>query len=142
MDAEVAAGHVAELDRRPFTSGDVAGVRLVVTATGTDVDHQVAVAAGAAGVWVNAADRPEDCSLILPAIARHGPITIAVSTDGASPALARRLRDSAATLLADDVVALAGRLAAERAAIHAAGRSTEGHDWDAVIDSVLGPLQR
>ena len=44
-------------------------------------------------IWVNAADRPDDCSFILPAVARNGSLSIAVSTDGTSPALAQRLRD-------------------------------------------------
>jgi siroheme synthase-like protein len=114
-------------------------VRLVVTATGTPVDAEVAAAASAAGVWVNAADRPDDCSFILPAVAPRGPLSIAVSTDGASPALAQRLRDRAAELLTDDVVALADRLAAERAAIKAGGGSTEDRDWSAELDAALGP---
>jgi precorrin-2 dehydrogenase/sirohydrochlorin ferrochelatase len=131
---------VAELRERPFERADLEGVRLVVTATGSrDVDATVAAAATAAGIWVNAADQPDDCSFILPAIARNGPLTIAVSTGGASPALARRLRDRAATLLTDEVVALAAELAAERARIRAAGGSTEDVDWSATIDRVLPP---
>ena len=89
------------------------------------VDATVAADATAAGIWVNAADQPADCSFILPAIARNGPLAIAVSTGGASPALARRLRDRAGELLSDDVVALAADLAAQRAAVRAAGGSTE-----------------
>jgi siroheme synthase-like protein len=114
-------------------------VRIVVTATGADADHDVAVAASGAGIWVNAADRPGDCSFILPAVARNGPVSIAVSTDGASPALAQRLRDEAATLLTDDVAALADRLAAQRDLVHRQGGSTEQRDWSGEIDTVLGP---
>ena len=114
-------------------------MRLVITATGTDVDHDVAAAASAAGVWVNAADRPEDCSFILPAVARNGAVSIAVSTDGTSPALAQRLRHEAGGLLTDDVAVLADRLAAQRAAIKQQGGSTEDHDWTGEIDAVLGP---
>ena len=139
MSAVVDAGHGVTLDRRPFQPTDLVGVRLVITATGTDIDHDVAAAASAAGVWVNAADRPEDCSFILPAVARNGAVSIAVSTDGTSPALAQRLRHEVGGLLTDDVAALAQRLAAQRAAIKQHGESTEDHDWTGEIDAVLGP---
>ncbi len=139
MTASVDAGHVATLARRAFRPSDLDGVRLVVTATGTDADHEVAAAASAAGIWVNAADRPEDCSFILPAVARNGPVSIAVSTDGASPALAQRLRDEAGALLTGDVAALADRLAAQRGTIRQQGGSTEQRDWSGEIDAVLGP---
>ena len=83
---------VAELHERRYEPGDLEGVRLVVTATGdAEVDATVAADATAAGIWVNAADQPADCSFILPAIARNGPLSIAVSTSRSSPALARRL---------------------------------------------------
>jgi siroheme synthase-like protein len=132
---------VAEVRERPFEAADLDGVRLVVTATGSqDVDAAVAAAATVAGLWVNAADQPDDCSFILPAIARNGPLTVAVSTGGASPALARRLRDHAGRLLTDEVVALAESLAEQRAAVRASGGSTEDIDWSAAIDPVLGPV--
>ncbi|MET0146294.1 MAG: NAD(P)-dependent oxidoreductase [Ilumatobacteraceae bacterium] len=132
---------VAELRQRPYERADLTGVRLVVTATGdAALDADVAADATAAGIWVNAADQPADCTFILPAIARNGPLSVAVSTGGASPALARRLRDRVAALLTDDVVALAADLAAQRAAVRAAGGSTEDVDWSAAIDAVLAPF--
>ena len=93
------------------------------------------------GIWVNAADQPDDCSFILPAIARNGPLTVAVTTGGASPALARRLRDHAGRLLTDDVVALAAELAsrASRRAAPPAAR-TEDVDWSPAIDPVIAPV--
>jgi precorrin-2 dehydrogenase / sirohydrochlorin ferrochelatase len=133
-------GAVAELQVRAYEPGDLDGVRLVVTATGDPAtDATVAADATSAGIWVNAADQPADCSFILPAVARNGPLMIAVSTGGASPALARRLRDHAGTLLTDDVVALADDLAARRAGVRRAGGSTEDVDWSDLIDPVLPP---
>lgn len=132
---------IDELRRRPYEPADLDGVRLVVTATGdAGVDARVAADATAAGIWVNAADQPADCTFILPAIARNGPLSIAVSTDGASPALARRLRDRAGELLTDEVVALAADLATRRAAVRAAGGSTEDVDWSGLIDAVVPPI--
>ena len=134
-------GLIAELRRRPYEPADLDGVRLVVTATGdAAVDAGVAADATAAGIWVNAADQPADCTFILPAIARNGPLSIAVSTDGASPALARRLRDRAGELLTDEVVALAADLAGRRAAVRAGGGSTEDVDWSSLIDTVVPPI--
>jgi siroheme synthase-like protein len=142
LESAVLDGNVARLRMRPYEPADLDGVRLVVAATGlADVDAAVAADATAAGIWVNVADRPDECTFILPAVARNGPLTIAVSTDGASPALAGRLRDRAAELLSDDLVALAGRLGRERAAIKSRGGSTEDHDWRPAIDAVLPPLR-
>jgi siroheme synthase-like protein len=138
--AELDLRHVAELRQRPYQSGDVDGVRLVVTATGRrEVDAAVAADAVDAGVWVNAADQPEDCTFILPAIARNGPLAVAVSTGGTSPALARRLRDRAGELLTDDVVALAFELAEQRRHVRSTGGSTEDVDWSLMIDPVVPP---
>jgi siroheme synthase-like protein len=140
IGAELDRGHVDELHQRPYEPGDLDGVRLVVTATGDPaVDAAVAADATAAGIWVNAADQPADCTFILPAVARNGPLTVAVGTDGTSPALARRLRDRAAELLTDEAVALAGDLATRRAAVRAAGGSTEDVDWSELVDPVVPP---
>jgi siroheme synthase-like protein len=140
VSSDLDLDHVAELRRRPYEPGDLDGIRLVVTATGDPgVDADVAADATAAGIWVNAADQPADCTFILPAVARNGPLAIAVSTDGASPALARRLRDRSAELITDQVVDVAGELAARRAAVRAAGGSTEDVDWSGLIDPVVPP---
>lgn len=115
---------------RPFRPDDVDGARLVITATGdVETDRFVADEARARGVWTNAADQPVDCEFILPAIARSGRVTAAISTDGASPALAKHLRDRVGELLDAAVAEAAETLAAERAAVQAAGGSTEAVDW-------------
>jgi siroheme synthase-like protein len=126
----VAAAGVAEVRERAFEAADLDGMRLVVTATGDAVvDAEVSAAARASGIWTNAADQPIDCEFILPAVARVGRVTVAVSTDGASPALARELRNLLAELLTDDLATLAEQLAVERAAIRSRGESTEDIDW-------------
>ncbi len=89
---------------------------------------EVRAAARARGIWTNAADQPVDCEFILPAIARSGRVSVAVSTDGASPALARELRNLIAELLTPELGTLAEQLAAERAEVQARGESTEEVD--------------
>jgi precorrin-2 dehydrogenase/sirohydrochlorin ferrochelatase len=138
VSEHVRPGDVAEIRARPFDDRDLDGVRLVVTATGDrDVDAGVAAAARARGIWVNAADQPDDCDFILPAIARRGRVTFAVSTDGASPALAGALRDVVDELFADDLAGGADDLAAARAEVHGQGASTEDVDWSARVDEII-----
>ena len=127
---EVAA-MAAEIRRRPYEPADIEGHRLVMTATDVpEVNAVVAADANARGVWVNSADDPRNCTFILPAITRRGPVTVAVGTDGSSPALARHLRDRiAAEVLGPEVERAAAELARQRAEFHAAGISTETVDW-------------
>jgi len=112
--------------------------RLVVTATGNlETDAAISDAARARSIWTNAADQPVDCEFILPAITRAGRVTAAISTDGASPALAGFVRDRVAEILAAGVAEIADTLAAERAAVQAAGGSTEDMDWRPRLDELF-----
>jgi precorrin-2 dehydrogenase / sirohydrochlorin ferrochelatase len=133
------AALAAVVVQREYRSDDIRDHRLVITATSDGgVNAQVAADATAEGVWVNSADDPANCSFILPAIARRGPLIAALSTGGASPALAGRLRDA----IADDVLtpqaeAAAIELARQRAEVHAAGGSTELVDWTDRVTAAL-----
>jgi uroporphyrin-III C-methyltransferase / precorrin-2 dehydrogenase / sirohydrochlorin ferrochelatase len=78
---------------RDFRDDDAEGMALVVSATGdATLDARVSVAARAAGVPVNVVDRPELCSFVWPAIVDRDPLTVAVTSAGASPVLARSVR--------------------------------------------------
>lgn len=98
---------------RPFAPGDTAGAFLVMIATDDGaVNREVAAEARRNGGLVNAADDAGNSDLILPAVVRKGRLTLAASTAGSSPAMARWLRTQMVEWLADEVVALAD-LAAE-----------------------------
>jgi siroheme synthase-like protein len=128
--------------RRAFRTGDCIGYRLVFTATGDErTDAAVAADAEAAGAWVNASDRPALCSVILPAVLRHEPITVAVSTGGTSPALAGWLRDRIAEVVTERHADVARLLAGERAAVRAAGGSTEDTDWRPRIAALIDAME-
>lgn len=121
---------LAGLEQRPYRKGEAAGYRLVVAATGDPTTNQeVYDDAEAAGVWVNSADDPERCTFILPAVARQGPVSVAISTSGYSPALASWLKAHVVGHMGPEVAVLAELLAAARAQLKAAGRSTEDVDW-------------
>lgn len=111
---ERAGAKVALVAAEEFTPGDLEGKLLVVAAADERAGARVAAAAADAGVFCNVADVPRHCSFILPAIHREGPITVAVSTGGASPALAQWLRARIAELVRPEHARLAERLAALR----------------------------
>ena len=100
-----------ELVRRDYRTNDLDGRILVVAATSTEqVNRQVFRDAEARGLLCNVVDVPDLCSFILPAVHRQGPIAVAVSTGGASPALAQRLRDDVAAVVGSRHAALAEEL--------------------------------
>ena len=78
---------------RPFRESDARGTALVIAATDDHaVNLRVAASANELNIPVNVVDQPGLCSFFLPAVVRRGGLVISVSTSGASPALAKRLR--------------------------------------------------
>jgi siroheme synthase-like protein len=129
------------IERRPYARGDAGAYRLVITATGIpDVDGAVYDDAESSGVWVNSADDPGRCSFILPSVHRDGPVTLAVSTGGSSPALASWLRRRLAAESGAGLGALAELLSLARQRLHTAGRSTESVPWAGLLDGPLPAL--
>lgn len=91
-----------------YEPADLEGCLLAIGATSdTAVNRSLYQDAEERSMLVNVADVPALCNFILPAIARQPPLTVAVSTAGASPALAKRLRQE----IADDLGAPYARLA-------------------------------
>ncbi|HEY3941925.1 MAG TPA: bifunctional precorrin-2 dehydrogenase/sirohydrochlorin ferrochelatase [Acidimicrobiales bacterium] len=131
------------VERRPYRHGEAAGFQLVVTATGLPaVDAAVAEDATAAGIWVNSADDAEHCTFLLPSVHREGPVSVAVSTGGSSPALATWLRSQIATALGGGIGPLAVLLAATRRRLRAGGQGTASVDWAALLEGPLPGLVR
>ena len=79
--------------RRTFRPADLDGAWLAVAAATPEVNHQVAVAARARRVFVNAVDDRANASAYLGGVVRRGGVTFAVSTDGRAPALTSLLRE-------------------------------------------------
>lgn len=128
---------------RPYREGDLSEAWLVIAATDdTEVNRRVYADALAARIWANAADDPEACAFTLPAVLRRGPVTVAVSTGGHSPALAGWLRDQIGTQFGPEIAPLAEMISQARDELRAAGRSTEGLDWRRALDSDMLGLIR
>lgn len=144
---ETSSGFAAFLEKysvrlvqREFRASDVYGNWLVVSATGdAAVERAVFEASTVAGVFCNAVDDTSNCSYITPAIVDRSPIVIAISSGGAAPVLARKIRAKVEMLLPKDV----GRLASLAGRWRARVREGIGNllsrrrFWEAVFD---GPV--
>lgn len=91
--AHMAANGEVQWLQRAYNSGDLKGMFLVVAATDVAaVNRAVFAEAEAAGILCNAVDDPPFCDFYFPSVVRRGDLQVAISTAGASPALAQRLR--------------------------------------------------
>ena len=87
------ASMAVEMHERPYTEGDLEGAFLAFAATDRrEVNAAVAREGRERGIPVNVADRPAEGDFALPSTLRRGHLQVAVSTGGASPTLARRVR--------------------------------------------------
>jgi precorrin-2 dehydrogenase/sirohydrochlorin ferrochelatase len=78
-----------------FHDRSLQGAFLVIAATDDPLlNRRVGQVAKQNHTLVNAVDQPSDCSFIVPSVLRRGDLTIAVSTSGKSPALARKIRET------------------------------------------------
>ena len=95
-------------EQRPFQDGDLDGCLIAIAATNdTDVNIGVFDAAEKRSMLVNVVDVPPLCNFILPAIVRTGPLAVAISTAGASPALAKRMKREIAEMFGEPYATLA-----------------------------------
>jgi precorrin-2 dehydrogenase / sirohydrochlorin ferrochelatase len=124
---------------RAYLPTDLDAVRLVITAADDPaVNAAVAADATGRGIWVNSADDPANCTFTLPAVARDGTVTVAVGTDGSSPALASHLRAEIERWLGEIGAAQAAvTLAGQRSELQANGVSTESVDWTERVRAAL-----
>lgn len=94
---------------RKFRASDMSNAFLAIAAT-DDMEINRKVAAHGSKMLVNVVDMPGLCSFIVPSSLRRGPLTIAVSTSGASPAMARAIRQELEGLFGKEVGAYLEKL--------------------------------
>jgi precorrin-2 dehydrogenase/sirohydrochlorin ferrochelatase len=132
-------------ERRGYAAGDLADAWLAVAATDDNETNRAVHAEAEAGrVLLNVVDVTDLCSFIAPATASRGPVSVAISTGGASPALARKLR----TEMGSDACRCLGWadaaevLAGVRRELRAGGESADPETWQAAMDEQLLALVR
>jgi siroheme synthase-like protein len=138
------AGPIVDLARegeltvaaRPFEPSDLVDADIVVAATGdAEVDIEVRRLSAEAGVLCNVAADAESCDVVFPSSVQRGPLMVAVSTGGASPALAARARDLIENAIGPEWGELAELLEASRGRLRSA--FPDAADRRAAVDGLL-----
>jgi siroheme synthase-like protein len=136
LESLSAAGQIEHI-ARAYRSGDMKGRALIMAAdddpTGNAALHEDA---RAIGVPLNAADDPSNCDFILPAVIRKPPLTLAISTGGGSPAIARRVREELTGYLDAETSTLADLVAELRAELRRVNvfRPIPAESWQNAMD--------
>ncbi len=126
------------LANRRYRRGELADYRLAITCTDDpDVNRQVYEDGERHNVWVNSADDPTNCMFTLPSVARQGDLSISVSTNGKSPALAAWLRRRFETEFDESYSKLLDVLAEVRRSVRQTHGTSEMPGWDKALDSGL-----
>ncbi len=122
-----------ELVRQPYAAELLNGAVLVFAATGNEaLDRRICDDARAAGIAVNAVDRPELCDFFTPALVNRAPLAVAIGTEGAGPVLAQIVRAKIDRLLSPSLGPLAALASSFRdAAEHMLPKgSARRHFWN------------
>jgi uroporphyrin-III C-methyltransferase/precorrin-2 dehydrogenase/sirohydrochlorin ferrochelatase len=141
FDADRAAARIVHRAAR-FGPADVEGFAVAIAATDDEaVNRAVAAAARARRIPVNVVDQPALCSFILPSIIDRAPLTVAVSSGGASPVLARLLRARLESLIPAGFGRLAALAASFRGAVKARFTPPERRRfWEHVLQGPIAEL--
>lgn len=143
--AELAAEDRIECREREAVDADLADAFLAIIATDDPkLNSRLASVALEAGKLVNAVDQPEDCNFHVPASVRRGPLTLTISTGGASPALAKRIRKELQACFGPEhgqLCELLGRLRPLAAEIMQE-QSDRAQAWERILDSPVLELLR
>lgn len=125
-----------ELALRGFAPDDVSGRALVIAATNDRaVNARIRQSCAERGVLINAVDDPDNCDFFVPAVVDRGQVQVAISTQGASPGLARVLREEIERVLHPTIGRYAELMASARAAIR--GMTPDAEARRAANEAVL-----
>lgn len=128
-------GRVRHFERE-YQPGDLEGYTLAFV--GTDdrsINAEVAREGKEWRVWVNAVDDPPNCDFIMGGIISRGDLIVAVSTSGASPAMARRLREDLEEFLSDKYMRMLDLAAEVRRELRELDILIDPETWSAALDS-------
>ena len=137
--ADLAARGEVRWERRGYRDGDLSPAFIAIVADTSDeaLNRRVAADARERNIPLNVVDVTHLCTFIAPSVARRGEVTVATSTGGASPALARTFREKIEASRILEYADLAPLLADVRAEIRREGLRVAPDDWQACITERL-----
>ncbi|MFC2014533.1 bifunctional precorrin-2 dehydrogenase/sirohydrochlorin ferrochelatase [Chloroflexota bacterium] len=123
---------------REYREGDLKGAFVAIIATDNrKINQKIAGEAREKAILVNAVDDAEYCDFIAPSILRRGGISIAISTSGESPALARKLRTQLENEFGEDYARLSSMIGKVRAEAKQQNIRVSGDGWQDALDMDL-----
>lgn len=123
------------LIQRTYKPGDLKGAVIVIAATDEkQINLRVAKEAQKMGALVNVVDDPEPSSFILPSYFRKGNLTLAVSTGGVSPALARKIRTRLEKEFGKEYATLLSLIGEVRSLLKEKGLRVDAKIWQEALD--------
>lgn len=121
--------------QRNYESGDLKGTCIAIAATTeTETNKRVAMEAKRQGILVNVVDDPERSDFIVPSYIHRGELTIAVSTAGRSPALARKIRTRLETDFGKEYASLVALVGEVRSELKQRGVTINKSAWQKALD--------
>ena len=139
--AKLSEKKAIHLIHRNYKVGDLMDATIAIACTDVrEINRTVAHEAKELGIFVNVVDDPRLSSFILPSFFRRGNLTIAVSSAGTSPALARKIRTHLGKSFGEEYATLLSLVSEVRSALKERGCAVDGETWQEVLD--LNPLMR
>ncbi len=142
--SELADGKAVHLVERTYRTGDLKEAAIVIAATDSErANRKVAGDALKRKAFVNVVDDPASSDFILPSFFRKGGLVVAVSTGGASPALARKIRTNLERTFGEEYATLLSLIGEVRSVLKQKGIKVDAETWQKtlVLDRLIPQVQ-
>ena len=129
---------ILRLEKREYREGDLEGVFVAIAATDDNsVNRQIAQEAAERNVLLNVVDVTHLCTFIAPSVVKKGEVTVAISTSGLSPALARKLRQELEVDPVLDYAYLAPMISEVRLELRKEGARVDPDHWQTCLNQEI-----
>ncbi|MFC1942521.1 bifunctional precorrin-2 dehydrogenase/sirohydrochlorin ferrochelatase [Chloroflexota bacterium] len=132
--SKMKAGGDINCVEREYQTGDIREFFVIIAATdSSEINEQVVSEARESGILINVVDDAENSDFIVPSYLRRGGLTIAISTSGESPALARKLRSRLENEIGSDYIILLDIIGEVRSELKEQNIIVDGDSWQEAL---------